>query len=407
MNTLHDADASASALRAAMTDELRASEVVITDDVAAAFRAVPRHLFVPGEPLAAAYATNSSVLSKLDGRGVVISTVSAAHIQAVMLEQAQVRPGMRVLEIGSGGYNAALLAELVGADGEVTTVDIDAEIVDRARACLDATGYDRVRTVLSDAHHGVAEHAPYDRIVVTVRAWDIPTEWTDQLADGGRIVLPLRLLGLTRSVALDHISTPSGEHRLVGDDVRLCSFVPMQGAGAHAEQIVRLDRDRIEVRFDGAQPVDPILLRNALAGRTLQRWSGVAFARPDLLDLWLASTLPRTAILTAQQGAIDDDLVGPAARLGVPALVGPGGFAYRMKRPSSSVDGFEVGVRAHGPDAEELAGQYLDALGAWQRHHADLPRPRIEVLPADLPDVALPPGRVVDKARRRVVISWP
>lgn len=150
MNTLHDADASASAsaLRAAMTDELRASEVVITDDVAAAFRAVPRHLFVPGEPLAAAYATNSSVLSKLDGRGVVISTVSAAHIQAVMLEQAQVRPGMRVLEIGSGGYNAALLAELVGADGEVTTVDIDAEIVDRA--CLDATGYDRVRTVLSD-----------------------------------------------------------------------------------------------------------------------------------------------------------------------------------------------------------------------------------------------------------------
>ncbi|MGH3978074.1 MAG: methyltransferase, FxLD system [Pseudonocardiaceae bacterium] len=412
MNTLHDDDTDASALREAMIDELRAMGVIRTNRAAAAFRAVPRHLFVPGESLTSAYAANSSVLSKLDERGVVISTVSAAHIQAVMLEQAQVRPGMRVLEIGSGGYNAALLAEQVGADGEVTTVDIDAEVIDRARSCLDTAGYDRVRTVLADADGGVPEYAPYDRIIVTVRAWEIPTAWVDQLADDGRVVVPLRLLGLTRSVALDRTAKTGGDtagRQLVGEDVRLCSFVPMQGACAHAERVVCLDRDRIELRFEGWEPVDPILLQNALFGPTLERWSGIEFTRPDLLDLWLASSLSSSAILTAQQGAIDDGLVGPAARLGVPALVGLGGIAYRMKRPASTFEGFEVGVRAHGPDAAELAEQYLDALLGWHRQHpsTDIPGPRIEVFPTTVPDAELPPGRVVDKAQSRVVISWP
>jgi len=124
--------------------------------------------------------------------GVSISSVSAPWLQAMMLEQAQIRPGMRVLEVGSGGYNAALIAELVGACGEVTTVDIDSDVVDRARQCLAAAGYRQVNIVLADAEGGVPDHAPCDRVIVTAETWDIPPAWPGQLAEGGRLVVPLR-----------------------------------------------------------------------------------------------------------------------------------------------------------------------------------------------------------------------
>ncbi|MGH3570010.1 MAG: methyltransferase, FxLD system [Pseudonocardia sp.] len=255
-----------------------------------------------------AYASNRSALSKRDKDDTVISTVSAAHIQAVMLEQAQLQPGMRVLEIGSGGYNAALIAELVGESGKVVSVDIDPDIVERARDCLAAAGYRQVEVVLADAEDGVPDHAPFDRVIVTVRAWDIPPAWVDQLAVDGRIVVPLRLRGLTRTVALDQVGDHYGP-RLAGGDVRLCSFVPMQGAGAHTERLIALDRDRVALRVDGDEQVDEAPLREALFQPRLERWSGVEFDHVDELDLWIGTWLPVFGLLTAQQEPIDKKLV--------------------------------------------------------------------------------------------------
>ncbi len=137
MNAIHDQTAP---LRLAMAEEIRRLDGLRSDQVAEAFLSVPRHLFAPGVALERVYSATTAVWPKHDDTGRMTSTVSAPHIQAVQLEQADVRPGMRVLEIGSGGYNAALLATLVGPDGEVTSVDIDAEIIDRARGCLDAAG---------------------------------------------------------------------------------------------------------------------------------------------------------------------------------------------------------------------------------------------------------------------------
>lgn len=91
----------ADALRVAMVDELRELGAIRSGRVASAVRVVPRHLFAPAEPLERAYAANSAVVIKRDTRGAAISSLSAAHIQATMLEQAQFEPGMRVLEIGS------------------------------------------------------------------------------------------------------------------------------------------------------------------------------------------------------------------------------------------------------------------------------------------------------------------
>src|SRR5882762_7605506 len=130
----------AAAFRAALADRLIAEGAVTTPEVAAAVRAVPRHLFTPGLPLERAYA-NQVVFVKRDEHGVPTSSVSAPDIQAIMLEQAGIRPGMRLLEIGSGGYNAALMAELAGPAGEVTTVDIDPAVTHRAHRCLDEAGY--------------------------------------------------------------------------------------------------------------------------------------------------------------------------------------------------------------------------------------------------------------------------
>jgi protein-L-isoaspartate(D-aspartate) O-methyltransferase len=191
-------------IRDALTDRLRADGMITSQVVETAFRTVPRHEFVPaGTPLEVAYNADDSVATKRDEHGVIISSISAPFIQARMIEQSELRRGMSVLEIGSGGYNSALLAEVVGPDGRVVSVDIDPEVTDRASALLDATGYgSRVTVVLADAEHGVPESGPFDRIIVTVGAWDIPPAWLDQLAGDGVIVVPLRMNGITRSIAL-------------------------------------------------------------------------------------------------------------------------------------------------------------------------------------------------------------
>jgi len=160
----------ATTLRQAMVTALRDDALITTDAVAAAMDTVPRHDFAPGEPLEKVYQTDTTLVPKIDAEGRQTSVVSAAHIQAIQLEQADLRPGMNVLEIGSGGYNAALIAQITGPAGSVTSVDIDADVIDRARAGLARAGYEHVNVALADAENGVAEHAPYDRIIVTVGA---------------------------------------------------------------------------------------------------------------------------------------------------------------------------------------------------------------------------------------------
>lgn len=395
--------ARADALREAMIAELRELTAIRSDRVADAFRAVPRHLFAPGEPLERAYAAKTILQTKRDERGVPISMVSAPDIQAMMLEQAQIEHGMRVLEIGSGGYNAALIAELVGQTGEVTTVDIDPEVADRTQRCLTAAGYEKVNVVLADAEGGVPDHAPYDRVIITTSAWDIPPAWTDQLAEGGRIIVPLRMRGLTRSVVFER----NGDH-WASKGYELCSFVPMQGIGERRERRVLLDGEAVVLRVDDGQRVDADRLREALSLPRVQAWSQVTIGpgeRFDGLHLWLAMALPGFCRLTAQRDAVDRGIVAHAWPLGVPTAVAGGSFAYLGLRPlSPDRQWVEFGVYAHGPDADTLAHQMIQHIQSWDRTSLSA---RIEAHPAGTPDEQLPEGLVVDKKHTRVVISWP
>ncbi|HWO64657.1 MAG TPA: methyltransferase domain-containing protein, partial [Umezawaea sp.] len=188
--------------RTALVDALRGDGQITSPAVEQAFLTVPRHLFVPAETtLEAAYKASDSVPIKRDGDGVVISSTSAPFIQALMIEQAGLVEGMSVLEVGSGGYNAALLAEVVGPTGQVVSVDIDADVTERASTLLAATGYDdRVRVALVDAEHEVPDLDPVDAIIVTVGAWDLSPAWLAQVKPNGVIVVPLRMNGITRSI---------------------------------------------------------------------------------------------------------------------------------------------------------------------------------------------------------------
>ncbi|WP_078990775.1 methyltransferase, FxLD system [Streptomyces sp. XY413] len=389
------------ALRADMVRALHDQDAITSPSVAAAFTAVPRHLFAPDMPLERAYDLHGIMPVKKDVHGLDISVISAPHLQAVMLEQADIEPGMRVLEIGSGGYNAALIQEIAGSDGEVISLDIDADVIDRARQHLDTAGYTRVKTVVADAETAVVGLGLFDRIIVTVATWDIPPSWIEALTTAGRLVTPLTVCGTTRSVAFKR----DGDG-LLSLSYRLCSFVPMQGEGAAPDRKIML-RDGVALQTDDPQvPLDAKALDRALAGDRLERWSGAAYDLPDELEWFMTLNLPAPARLHASQDVIDSGLVEASARLGVAALVSADSFAYRTRRPNSATGsaGFESGVVAHGPHAEELAAQYAELLRKWATDYPRRGAATIRYVPGPAPDV-LPQG-TVRKCHGYVDVTW-
>lgn len=395
-------------LRDAMVNEVIARRerlgLVPPREVEAALRTVPRHLFAPGVPLEKAYA-NDSIVTKRNEHGVDISAVSGPAIVAMMLGQLQVAPGQRVLEIGSGGYNAALLRELVGPDGSVTTIDIDQEVADRARTCLAAAGYRDVRVLCADGEFGAAEYGPFDRIIVTVGTWGIPSAWVEQLAEGGRLVVPLRTKGLGRSWGLEY-----ADGHLVGRDPMTCGFVPMQGVGKHRSQSISLHGGEVSLWVGEAQ-VDAAALSEVFSTARVETWSGVTVRKRGILgnlDLWLAR-LPDFCLLSAKQEAIDRGLVSPDWHLGTPALVDGDSLAYCTKLRPVAADktARELGVYAHGSYAVKVADRLAEQIRIWDRDHRHGPGPLLTVHPADTPDAKLPSGLVVDSRHTRIVISWP
>jgi protein-L-isoaspartate(D-aspartate) O-methyltransferase len=155
----------------------------ITDPaVLAAMRAVPRHRFVPLEQASAAY----------DDRALPIGfgqTISQPYIVAFMTQALQLAPEHRVLEVGTGsGYQAAILGRIVK---EVHTIEIVPELAVRAGALLAELGYANVHVRRGDAYAGLPELAPFDRIIVTAAPDHVPQPLIDQLAIGGRMILPV------------------------------------------------------------------------------------------------------------------------------------------------------------------------------------------------------------------------
>lgn len=155
----------------------------ITDpQVLAAMAAVPRHRFVPAELESQAYEDSPLPI----GHG---ATISQPYIVALMTQSAMVRPGQRVLEVGTGsGYQAAVLAMLTD---QVFTIELVPALAQAAADRLARLGYNQVTVKTGDGYQGWPEKAPFDAILVTAAAPEVPPALKDQLKDGGRLVIPV------------------------------------------------------------------------------------------------------------------------------------------------------------------------------------------------------------------------
>lgn len=225
-----------------------------------AFRKVPRHLFLPGQPLDRVY-SGDVIPTRFDEQKNAISSSSEVCVMACMAEQLDLASGMRVLEIGAGvGYNAAILAELVGEEGAVTTIDIDQTITSDARAHLDAARYARVRTLTGDGWLGVPDGAPYDRIEATASVADLSPLWVDQLMEGGILLVPLHLLGSLQALVAFRKSGRS----LRSVSLRPGGFMDLRGPhGVTRDEPIQLDGWDVQPGTKAANELD--LLRELLA----------------------------------------------------------------------------------------------------------------------------------------------
>lgn len=146
---------------------------------------VPRELFVLDELTSVAYRDTPLPI----GHG---QTISAPHMVAIMCDILDLQGGMKVLEVGGGsGYHAAVMAELVGAEGHVYTIERIPELVIMARENLQRAGISNVTVIQGDGSSGLAEHAPYDRISVAATAPAVPWPLKEQLKKGGKLVIPV------------------------------------------------------------------------------------------------------------------------------------------------------------------------------------------------------------------------
>jgi protein-L-isoaspartate(D-aspartate) O-methyltransferase len=185
-------------------------------DVLAAMRSVPRHLFVLEPYQGLAYADQPLPI----GYG---QTISQPYIVALMTEALDLKKGDRVLEIGTGsGYQAAILAEM---GMEVYTIEIIPELEASAKAQLAEMEYVNVQTRNADGYFGWEEEAPFDAVIVTAAPDHLPQPLIQQLADGGRMVVPIGPIGAVQTLWL---FSKQGED-LVAKNLGPVSFVPFTG----------------------------------------------------------------------------------------------------------------------------------------------------------------------------------
>ncbi|GLI00939.1 methyltransferase, FxLD system [Phytohabitans aurantiacus] len=403
----------AAELRDALVSKLHEQGTVHTASVEAALRAVPRHVFLPQVPIEQAYA-DEPVYTKHDG-AVSISAASQPTIVAMMLEQLQVESGNRILEIGAAtGYNAALLAYLAGQGGHVTTIDVDEDLVDGARAGLEAAGIRNVRVVLGDGALGYPPDAPYDRIIATVGAWGTPPPaWQEQLAPHGRLVAPLRIRGsISRSIVFEH----DGPGHWRSSSSQMCSFMPLRGGVADdPRRLVTLADEGVIIQAHQEQAVDEAALEGVLRQPGGETWTSVRFRGQESMewmDLYLTLSLD-TALsrMTVQPSAVDSGMVEPQFGWGAMATVDKSSLAYLTLRSTPAPDGtgrlYEVGVIGHGPDGDQLTSRVADAIRTWDQDYRTLPV-EFELLPSGVraPAEDAPGTFVVATPHNDLIVSW-
>jgi protein-L-isoaspartate(D-aspartate) O-methyltransferase len=385
--------------------------------VEAALRAVPRHLFLPDVGIADVYTDRAFPTKHADGRP--ISSSSQPAIMAIMLEQLGLEAGHRVLEIGAGtGYNAALIAQIVGEAGQVVAIDIDKDLVVAARQHLAAAGFDGVDVHCADGGYGYPEAAPFDRIILTASAWDITPAWFDQLVLGGRLVLPLSLRHVQKSVAFKRHA-----NHLEGVAVADCGFMPLRGAFAGPERVIPLGQAPAPfVVLDDDRTIDPSMLSQALGTAPIEMPTGIRATVGEAggsLSLWLALEDPDSCFfgIYGDPSVVDRSAVpllvewpaGDSKQRSTHALLGTQGLVALGRPPDAAPNSRQapVALSVVGFNAEpELVERLKAHVVAWD----EAGRPRTDALRIFAyprgQSVSVPPdARVLEKRWTTLVIS--
>jgi protein-L-isoaspartate(D-aspartate) O-methyltransferase len=355
--------------RRGFVDVLREQRRVRTRHVEAAMLSVDRTKFAPGHSLHDVYGDRSLITERnADGRPT--SSVSAGWLQAEMLEASGIGPGMRVLEVGSGGYNAALISRIVGSDGCVYSLDIDPSVLARARAgaALQDDPPVNLEFVLQDAWSPeIDDFGPLDALIVTVDLWDIPWALVDQLRPGGTVVVPMRIDGINACFAFTKVATGL-TGRISGGGV----FVGAQGHGSAVDEAHYVwDGSRSTVLSSSA-PIDmsSALFDAALAGRTTTHRTGIRIGDITVFELflWLLSHGAESALWGSADGSRPARFTG-LSPLGTPTyLAAPGGFATLSLDKSEGLP-FELTITEHS-SAQLAVSRLAGALEAWQEWSA-------------------------------------
>jgi protein-L-isoaspartate(D-aspartate) O-methyltransferase len=202
-----------SSLRQRMVDSQLRARGISDQRVLDAMTRVPRHEFVPERYRDQAYEDHPLPIGE-------DQTISQPYIVVVMLQALKLSPTDNVLEIGTGsGYVTALLAQLTA---QVTSIERHPALADAAREMLDNMGYKNVRVVAGDGTRGFPEAAPYDAILVSAAAAELPSALVSQLAEGGRMIIPI---GGAEAQQLQYIEKLNGQPQITLRE--LCRFVPL------------------------------------------------------------------------------------------------------------------------------------------------------------------------------------
>ena len=244
-----------------------------------------------------------------------------------------VAPGQRILEIGAGtGYNAAILSQLVGDRGAVTTIDIDADVAAEAREHLARAGFDRVAVVAADGWKGNARSAPYDRIEVTASVSDLSPDWISQLIDGGKIVLPFVLPAGMQAV----LGFRKKGAELVSTGVITGGFMRLRGPGGEQPRIRTFDGLSVELR-------DGVVDTNDVIRRLLRQTPRFAVAPPLGWEALILLALLYGNVTVTRQGH-------PGLAVGI---FDPGGGLALAELASGSIAGSHSLVIGYGSDSAQ------------------------------------------------------
>ncbi len=415
-------------LRERLVAQVLQTSGIRDERIAAALRDVPRHLFLPHLPPEDAY-LDDAIVTKRDADGQPISSSSQPAIMAIMLDQLALAHGQRVLEIGAGtGYNAALMRHIVGPSGVVVSVDIEANLVDRAREHLASAGYPDVTVVAADGADGYQPGAPYDRVIATVGVSDLAPAWLDQAGPGARIVVPLDVRGSQLAVAFGRTGSaepgsaepgsagpgsagPGSGGHWVSRSIAPCGFMRMRGSLTGPERTVVLQPGLSVMLPDGltladGHEVDGAALAAFLNGPRTEFVTGVRTSSLQVfwgLGLWLAAGDRRSCGVAEEwpsgpEGEAAARLAGAPLRghngVATAGIVDSGGIAV-LTTDQTAADGrsgqFALQVAGFGPHGSELGATLAAHVQAWDRAgQPGAARLHVDAYPRSSPDEPAP-----------------